>query len=90
MESYGKLSFSAVIEEVTKKYANNKALGFFEEDGLTYAQMGVQIKATMAFLEAHEVKPGDKVVIYSQNMPNWGCCLFCTSMYGSCSCSCFT
>jgi long-chain acyl-CoA synthetase len=82
MESYGKLSFSAVIEEVTKKYANNKALGFFEEDGLTYAQMGVQIKATMAFLEAHEVKPGDKVVIYSQNMPNWGVAYFALQCMG--------
>jgi long-chain acyl-CoA synthetase len=82
MESYGKLSFSAVIEDVTKKYANNKALGFFEEEGLTYAQMGIQIKATMAFLEAHEVKPGDKVVIYSQNMPNWGVAYFALQCMG--------
>jgi long-chain acyl-CoA synthetase len=82
MESYGKLNFSTVIEDVTKKYANNNALGFFEEEYLSYAQMAVKIKAIMAFLESHEVKPGDKVVIYSQNMPNWGVAYFALQCMG--------
>jgi len=38
---------------------------------MTYAQMGTRISAVKSFLEGLEIKPGDKVVIYSQNMPNW-------------------
>ena len=36
----------------------------------------------MAFLEAMKIKPGDKVVIYSQNMPNWGVVYFALHCMG--------
>jgi long-chain acyl-CoA synthetase len=36
----------------------------------------------MAFVEALDIKPGDKVVILSQNMPNWGVVYFALQCMG--------
>jgi long-chain acyl-CoA synthetase len=72
MHTYSKLNFATAISDVVSKYANNKALGFVNEEYLTYADMGKKISSTLSFLENMGITPGDKVVIYSQNMPNWG------------------
>lgn len=82
MHKFKQLTFSAIIPEVVEKYAKRKALGFVGEEALTYAQMGKQIDAVKAFLEALDIKPGDKVVIYSQNMPNWGIVYFALQCMG--------
>ncbi|MBT3749043.1 MAG: AMP-binding protein, partial [Bacteroidetes bacterium] len=82
MKKFDTLTFSAIIPEVVAKYANHKALGFVDEEALTYAQMGEEIEAAIAFLEALDVKSGDKVVIYSQNMPNWGVVYFALQCMG--------
>ncbi len=76
MHKYKSLSFAEIIPDVVSKYAQNNALGFVDEQPLTYAQMGKRINAVMAFLENLGVKPGDRVVIFSQNMPNWGVAYF--------------
>jgi long-chain acyl-CoA synthetase len=76
------LNFSTFIQDVVSKYANNKALGFVDEELMTYAEMGRQIDAVKAFLEALEIKQGDKVAIYSQNMPNWGVVYFALQCMG--------
>ncbi|MCF6333806.1 MAG: AMP-binding protein [Draconibacterium sp.] len=82
METYNHLNFATIIPDVVSKYANNKALGFVDEELMTYAEMGKKINAVKAFLEALEIKQGDKVVIYSQNMPNWGIVYFALQCLG--------
>lgn len=76
------LNFATLIPEVVSKFANHKALGFVDEEMMTYAEMGRKISAVKAFLEALEIKQGDKVVIYSQNMPNWGIVYFALQCLG--------
>jgi long-chain acyl-CoA synthetase len=76
MHTYDQLSFSEIIPDVVSKYANHKALGYVDEEPMTYSQMGQKINAVIAYLESLDVKPGDKVIIYSQNMPNWGIVYF--------------
>jgi len=82
METSDKLNFATIIPDVVSKYANHKALGFVDEELMTYAEMGNRIAAVKAFLEALEIKQGDKVVIYSQNMPNWGIVYFALQCMG--------
>jgi len=72
MNTYHKLNFATIIPDIVTKYAGNEALGFVDEEALTYSRMGESIKAVIAFLESLGIKPGDKVIIFSQNMPNWG------------------
>jgi len=82
MKKYDQLNFATLIPDVVSKYANHKALGFVDEKMMTYAEMGKKISAVKAFLEALEIKQGDKVVIYSQNMPNWGIVYFALQCLG--------
>lgn len=82
MEINSQLNFATIIPDVVSKYANHKALGFAGEELMTYAEMGNKISAVKAFLEALEIKHGDKVIIYSQNMPNWGIVYFALQCLG--------
>jgi len=82
MHTYAQLSFSTIIPDIVSKYAQNNALGYVDEKPMTYAQMGKQIEAVKAFLEASEIIPGDRVAIYSQNMPNWGVVYFALQCMG--------
>lgn len=75
-------NFSSLISNSVKKYANNKALGFIDEDYLTYAELGQKISAVQAFLSELEINTGDKVIIYSQNSPNWGIVYFALQCSG--------
>ncbi|WP_297098481.1 AMP-binding protein [uncultured Draconibacterium sp.] len=75
-------SFSSFISESVKNYASNEALGFIDGDYLTYAEMGRKISAVQAFLEKLGIGEGDKVIIYSQNMPNWGVVYFALQCSG--------
>ncbi|OYT16577.1 MAG: AMP-dependent synthetase [Bacteroidetes bacterium 4572_77] len=72
MHNYKELTFTSILPIIVEKYAQNKALSFVDEEAITYAQMGKSIQAITAFLEDLQIKPKDKVVIYSRNMPNWG------------------
>jgi len=82
MDKYNQLSFSTVISDVVSKYANHKALGFVDEELMTYAEMGKRINATKAFFQLLDIQEGDRVAIYSQNMPNWGIVYFAMQCMG--------
>ncbi len=77
------LTFSTIIPEITLRFAQQKALGFIDEEPLTYAQMGRYIEALKAFIEKLGIQQGDRVVIYSQNMPNWGLVYFALQCMGA-------
>ena len=82
MEKNDQLNFATLIPDVVSKFGNNNALGFVDEKMMTYTEMGRKISAVKAFLESMDIKPGDKVVIYSQNMPNWGIVYFALQCLG--------
>ncbi len=74
--------FKNIIPEVVSKYGDNDALGFVDEEFISYTQMGKRIDAVMAYMEALGIEPGDRVILYSQNMPNWGIVYFATQCMG--------
>lgn len=82
MDRYNHLSFAEIIPNVVAKYSNNNALGFVDDESLTYKQMGKRIDTVMAFVETLQIVPGDRVVILSQNMPNWGVVYFALQCMG--------
>ncbi len=82
MYNYHPFNFPTIIADITSKYANLNALGFIDEQPITYSQMGRSINALKAYFEALEIKPGDKAVIFSQNMPNWGLVYFALQCMG--------
>ncbi|MGD9993538.1 MAG: AMP-binding protein [Salinivirgaceae bacterium] len=82
MKAYVNQSFASVIPDVVAKYGANAALSFVGEKPLTYTEFGQEIQAAIAFMEQLGLQPGDKAVIYSQNMPNWGVMYFAMQCMG--------
>lgn len=74
--------FASFVSNAVKNFANNNALGFIDEGYITYAEMGRQISALQSFLSQLDIKQGDKVIIYSQNSPNWGIVYFALQCSG--------
>lgn len=74
--------FKQLIPELVSKYGENNALRFVDEEFITYSQMGKRIYALMAYMEELGIEPGDRVILFSQNMPNWGIVYFATQCMG--------
>ena len=82
MQTKQSLTFANLIPDIVKKYSSNNALGFVDDAPITYSQMGRKINATISFFENCNIKPGDKVIILSENMPNWGIVYFALQCMG--------
>jgi long-chain acyl-CoA synthetase len=82
MEKTTAYTFAELLPERIKQYEKNDALGFAGEKAISYAEMGDKIYAIIAFLEKLNIKEGDKVAIFGQNMPNWGISYFALQFMG--------
>ncbi len=69
LESY---TLRAMIDQTIARFPNHAALSMVDEKPITYEQMGNMIQDVIEMLKDHGIQKGDKVVILSQNLPNWG------------------
>ncbi len=83
METINKLTIPAFLNRSFQKYSSNDFLGFSDEKPKSYAEIHEEVKSVIAFLENLGVKQGDKVAIFSNNMPNWGITYFATVTLGA-------
>jgi long-chain acyl-CoA synthetase len=77
------LTIPSYLKQSFDKYPNNPFLGFTDEKALTYLEVKQKINNTIANLEKCGIKPGDKVAILSNNMPNWGITYFAVTSMGA-------
>jgi long-chain acyl-CoA synthetase len=78
-----RLTFPAMFNETLRKFGKNNAYAFVGEEPLSYERVDNDIKALTAFLEKIGIRPGDKVAILSNNMPNWGVAFFSITFMGA-------
>ncbi len=78
-----KLTIPAFLSRSFEKFSKNDFLGFSDEKPKSYEQIKEEIKSVIYFLQELGVKRGDKVAIYSNNMPNWGVTYFATVSLGA-------
>lgn len=71
-ENLENFTLPAVLERSLLRYESKSALGKVGQNAMTYAQMGEDIARMRHLLLEHGIHKGDKVVILSENMPNWG------------------
>ncbi len=63
-------------------YTTNKCLCTTGGDFYTYTRFGEKTKEISALLLNNNIKPGDKIGILAQNMPNWGVAFMSCTAYG--------
>jgi long-chain acyl-CoA synthetase len=78
-----KLTIPSLINESVKNYSDKTSVVFAGEKNYTYKEMGEDINLLADLLTELGVSKGDKVAIYSTNMPNWGVAFFAISVIGA-------
>jgi len=78
-----RLTFPALFNETVRKYGSHNAYAFVGERPKTYDDSAREISALTALLEKTGIKPGDKVALLSNNMPNWSSAYFSITFMGA-------
>ena len=66
------LTLRSLYQYSVKMYTDRPALGFVNEEQMSYAILEEKVTETQALLRKYGIRRGDKVALYSENMPNWG------------------
>lgn len=83
MENKIKRTLPSFLSNSFEKYSDKPFLSFSDEQPMTYAEVNNSVKALISFFEKTGVKQGDKVAIFSNNMPNWGITYFAIASMGA-------
>ncbi len=78
-----KLTFKALFDYSTKTYADRPAVQFVDAEPITYAQLAQKVETIQEMLQTYGIKPGDKVALYSENMPNWSAIYLAVTTMGA-------
>ena len=78
-----KYTVPALLAESISKYPDQPALAFAGEEPLTYRQLDEKINGVIGLLKQSGIGKGDKVVVFSSNMPNWGVVFFAILRMGA-------
>ena len=73
----------AMLRNSFKQYGTRQSLVFVGEEERTYAQLEQEINRVIGQLFESGITKGDKVVILSTNMPNWGVAYFAITTIGA-------
>jgi len=78
-----KYTLAEVLNQSTKKYANNVALSSIDGYRLTYKELKEKVESVSNFLNEAGILQGDKVAILSENSVNWGIAYFAITTMGA-------
>ena len=78
-----KLTLKALFDYSIGHYGDRPALSVVDGNKMSYAQVAQKVLAVQEQLRSHGVRRGDKVALYSENMPNWGVVYFAVTTMGA-------
>jgi len=65
------LTLDSFLHHSVKHFANCPSVSFVDGEPITYQELGSKIEEIATLLLSFGLKKGDKVALFSQNMPNW-------------------
>jgi len=77
------LTLKALFDYSVATYANRPVLQFVDDAAITYKQLGQNVEIIQEMLRAYGIKAGDRVALYSENMPNWPAVYFAVTTMGA-------
>lgn len=77
------LTLPALLENSCTKFGSNLCLNFVESGNRTYSKFFNEVSALSNYLISTGIQKGDKVAIFSANMPNWAIVQFAVSSIGA-------
>jgi long-chain acyl-CoA synthetase len=83
MGNLNELTIPAMLQASFRDFAQSQSLIFVGEENRSYAQLEVDVKRAAIQLRNLGVRKGDKIAIFSLNMPQWGIAFFATAILGA-------
>lgn len=77
------LTLTALFDYSVKTYKNRPALQFVGGEPIRYTQLAQNVENIQEMLRAYGIKAGDRVALYSENMPNWSAVYFAVTTMGA-------
>lgn len=77
------LTIAKIFETSCSKFANNRAIGFFEEEDISYRELKKRVEELKKFIQDRGIIPGDRVAILGENSPNWVIAYFAITTSGA-------
>ena len=77
------LTLKALFDYSVKTYVNRPVVQFVDDEPITYKQLGQNVEIIQEMLREYGIKPGDRVALYGENMPNWSAVYFAVTTMGA-------
>jgi len=78
-----KLTLKALFDHSISAYSDLPAVTFAGEEALTYRDVAKKVEKVQKVLQKYGIRQGDKVALYSENMPNWSIIYFAVTTMGA-------
>jgi len=72
-----------LLDRSLNLYSDSDAFAKVGEKAMSYMEFGTKVKNTVALLQKNGISKGDKVVLLSENMPNWPVAYFAITYFGA-------
>jgi len=77
------LTLKALFEYSTSTYGDRPAVQFVDGNVVSYEALKAKVSQIQEMLYAYDIRPGDRVALYSENMPNWSAIYFAVVTMGA-------
>ncbi len=78
-----KLTLKALFDHSISAYSDLPAVTFAGEEVLSYRDVAQEVEKVQKVLQKYGIRQGDKVALYSENMPNWSIVYFAVTTMGA-------
>ncbi len=82
-ENLENFTLPRLLERSVELYSKEEALGGVDEKAYTYEEVGAKVAEMAKTLQNNGITKGDKVILLSENMPNWGIAYFSITSFGA-------
>lgn len=77
------LTLKALYDHSISNYPNRPAVQFVNGSGMSYKALSNTVEHIQDILKEHGIQKGDKVALYSENMPNWSAVYLAVTTMGA-------
>ncbi len=77
------LTLKALFDYSIANYSNRPAVQFVDNEPVSYKQLAHNVEIIQEMLRMYGIMPGDRVALYSENMPNWSAVYFAVTTMGA-------
>ena len=77
------LTLNTLFDYSVKTYKNRPVVQFVGGEPVRYKQLAQNVENIQEMLHAYGIKAGDRVALYSENMPNWSAVYFAVTTMGA-------